>query len=97
MVNPNLEKIELLESKIDLLVSHYRGLKSEIRLLQDEKDRLLYQLEESTKSFNDLEKSYENLKLTKSLISPNGDTTETKKKINQIVREIDKCIALLNQ
>jgi hypothetical protein len=46
----------------------------------------------------DLEKKHENLKMAKVLSSvPGEDVHETKIQVNRIVREIDKCIALLNR
>ena len=47
---------------------------------------------------DELEKKYENLKIAKVLSSvPGEDVHETKLQVNRIVREIDKCIALLNR
>ena len=46
----------------------------------------------------ELNKKYENLKIAKVLSSvPGEDVHETKLQVNKIVREIDKCIALLNR
>ena len=45
---------------------------------------------------NELEQKYTNLKIAKSLIAESGNAHEAKIKVNKMVREIDKCIALLN-
>ncbi|MDE6349074.1 MAG: hypothetical protein K2L60_10620, partial [Bacteroides sp.] len=47
--------------------------------------------------YNNLEQSYTDLK-TATTISLNGsDVKETKLRLSKLVREVDKCIALLNE
>ena len=58
-------------------------LKSEIEIL--EKDKL------------DLGQKNEQLKIATLLLSGVDENREAKQKINRLVREIDKCIALLNK
>jgi hypothetical protein len=42
-------------------------------------------------------KRYENLKVAKALAEGDPENQAAKHKINKILREVDKCIALLNQ
>jgi hypothetical protein len=44
-----------------------------------------------------LEEKNKILKLSTSIQSEQGDNKAARKKINELVREIDKCIALLNK
>ena len=46
---------------------------------------------------SELEINYANLKIAKSLLAENADVHDAKVRVNRIVREIDKCIALLNR
>ena len=69
-----------------------------------EKQQLLNQVEELENEIDSLKqdkavltKKYDNLKLAKSLLVSDGESQEAKNRINRIVREIDKCIAMLNQ
>lgn len=69
-----------------------------------EKQQLLKQVEELENEINSLRhekemlaKKYDNLKLAKSLLVSDGESQEAKNRISKIVREIDKCIAMLNQ
>jgi chromosome segregation ATPase len=69
-----------------------------------EKQQLLNQVEEFENEIDSLRhdnelltKKYDNLKLAKSLLVSDGESQEAKNRINRIVREIDKCIAMLNQ
>ncbi len=97
MTDPNNELIVELKSKINKLIQQHKSLKSEVQLLEDEKERLSGELERVNSDYANLEQRFNNLKLTKELVSGNTETGDTKKRINQIVREIDKCIALLNR
>ena len=73
-------------------------------MLKQEKDQLLRRignLEETIQQLNQknllLEQKYENVKMAKMLIATEEDNKEAKNRIQKLVREIDKCIALLNQ
>ncbi len=97
MTDPNSDLIIELKDKINKLVAQYKGLKAEVKLLEEEKGRLAGQLELVNNDYSNLEQRFNNLKLTKDLVSGSSEAGDTKKRINQIVREIDKCIALLNR
>jgi hypothetical protein len=45
----------------------------------------------------ELEKKYERTKLTGALLGDGENAREAKRKITELVREIDRCIALLNR
>ena len=48
--------------------------------------------------YEELEKRYGNLKLSKTVAGQDGSSTEeTKVRFARLVREIDKCISLLNE
>ena len=73
---------------------------------QQKKDKIIlidrnYQLEEELKTRNSeieiLKDKIEKLKIAKTLTGEEGDSHEAKKQITKLVREIDKCIALLNR
>ena len=87
--------INELNFKIDKLIKLYissleqnKSLESKIQDLQSE----LENLQRENKDFNN------KLKTTRvaSAISEGNGSYEAKMRINQLVREIDKCIALLN-
>ena len=63
------------------------------QLLEDERS----ELEKARAEYKALESSYTDLK-TATTISLNGsDVKETKLRLSKLVREVDKCIALLNE
>ena len=86
-----------LKDKVKKLLSLYNGLKVEnVKLKgQTEENKITIKNKEAELDF--LKNKYNKLKLAKSLLVSTGDSHDAKIKINRIVREIDKCIALLNR
>lgn len=86
-----------LKDKVKKLLSLYNDLKAENADLksQTEKQKNIIKNKEAELDF--LKNKYNKLKLAKSLLASTGDSHDAKIKINGIVREIDKCIALLNR
>lgn len=75
----------------------YHELKQEnakLRQLLVEKDNEAKQLENSR---NELEAMYTNLKMARTISIHDKDISDTKQRLSRLVREIDKCIALLNE
>ena len=97
MSDPNLDIVVELQKKINSLIGRYVGLKQEVFRLNEEKEKLVSELNKSTTNYRELEKKFDNIKLSGNILAEAGEPGEAKKRINQIVREIDKCIALLNR
>jgi regulator of replication initiation timing len=76
-------EFEALENQIGLLENQIQDLKKEIKSLKEEK--------------SELSQKNEQLRIATLLLSGVDENREAKKKINRLVREIDKCIALLNR
>jgi peptidoglycan hydrolase CwlO-like protein len=87
-----------LRQRIQSIISLYEEQKSKVTELQRKNSDLQNQVFVLENKLDDLEKKHENLKIAKVLSSvPGEDVHETKIQVNRIVREIDKCIALLNR
>jgi hypothetical protein len=89
--------LKSLRFRIEKLISLYETEKSKNLALQENGLALQKQLVEKEKELEELQTKYNNLRLAKTLIGDVDDSHEAKFKINRIVREIDKCIALLNK
>ncbi len=81
-----------------------QSAKIRLKEQQDENVRLKMQNEDLQKSvqqkqsmIDELEQKNQKLSLVKGITADGEDTQEAKVQINRIVREIDKCIALLNR
>jgi hypothetical protein len=87
-----------LRQRIMSIISLYENQKSKAAEYQKKNIELQNQVMMLESKLADLEKKHENLKIAKVLSSlPGEDVHETKIQVNRIVREIDKCIALLNR
>lgn len=85
------------KGKLDKLINIHLRMKQEKQLLTDEQSQLNEQIRLLTMRNEELVRKQEELKFAKSLLGADEDPHEAKLKINRIVREIDKCIALLNK
>ena len=83
-------KINLLAKKLEEHKESYSSLKSDNMDLEDK-------IREKELEIDELKQQNNTLKLSKAFVSVNGEAQEAKLQINKIVREIDRCIALLNR
>lgn len=92
-----LEEIKLLRQHVFRLVEKYDQARSEIDLLKKEKEAL----NKTIDSQNDELKSFLNQekisKIATSVKVEGQNTTELKTQINEYIKEIDQCIALLSE
>ncbi len=86
-----------LENKIEKLVDLHHRNKKELSSLKTENNHLNQTIDQQKKAIKDLEEKGKVLKLSKSLSTTNENTTELKLKVNELIREVDKCISLLNK
>jgi len=88
--------ISSLEIKINKLLTSFNNLKLVNDDLKNEKFRLSLELEDKYKEINALNDKIKIMSISKSVDVSNSDVKETRLKINEYIREVDKCIALLN-
>jgi hypothetical protein len=86
-----------IKQKIQLLVSSLDKEKQESELLLNQVNELKKLLDEKEQDYIALKEHHDRLKFAKSLQASNQEVHDAKIKVNRIVREIDKCIALLNR
>jgi hypothetical protein len=92
------ELITSLKGKIKNIIDLYEKQKKINRELENENKDLKEKLNLLENKVGDIEEKYHNLRLARALVSnDNEGAHEAKIKVNRIVREIDKCIALLNR
>ena len=90
------EYILLIEKKLAELIGLYGKLKTDNETLIKENQELNQIIKTQSDKILELEKKVINLKLAKQLTN-NKEAAEAKKKINEILREIDKCVGLLSK
>ena len=84
-----------IEFKLRKLIEQHQFTRSENTRLTHEIQELKEFIEEQKQIIKQLEEKSKILKLAKTLETKEGNV-EAKLKINELVREIDKCIGLLN-
>lgn len=97
MENRYANLIKEFESNVKKLISEQRALKDENEILKAELERSREDLMRAHKEILDLRKDYHLLKTANGLGGSNENRLNSKQHLNQIVREIDKCLALLGE
>ncbi len=95
-MNNTLEAIHLLEVKLKDLLVRYEFLIEENEVLLQQNGKLQILLSEKEQQLEEQKKQFDLLKVAKTMEGSNEDSRNTKLKINALIREIDKCILLLN-
>jgi predicted nuclease with TOPRIM domain len=93
------EKNLLLEFKLKVkqMIAKHENLKQEKEQLRGKIESLEETINQLRQENSLLEQKYENVKLAKMLVASDDDNKDARSKIQKLVREIDKCIALLNK
>lgn len=98
MKTEHFQIISEIKSEFEAVKKSYTFLKEEKDALVYEKQALVDKVEQLYAAINELEKRNEALILARAVgVAHNGENTEARKRIDELVSEIDKCIALLNR
>ena len=89
--------IQNIVDKLEKLVKNYKNLQLENSKLQKDNDTLKVRLQEKEDSIVNLQDKVKLINISKSIDTDKDGVKATRLKINEYVREIDKCIALLNK
>ncbi|MDX5585197.1 MAG: hypothetical protein QNK20_09715 [Aureibaculum sp.] len=92
-----LEIVDSLQSKLTRLLSKYELLQIENQQLLEKSEKLVLEVQEKLESINAIEDRYESLRIANAIVGSKEDKHTTKLKINTLIREIDKCIAQLDE
>ncbi len=92
-----IEELFILNRKLDELLLRYNLLKNENKELKKETEVLKTKLREREDKYKELEINYERIKLSGALLGEGEKRTDAKRRITELVREIDRCVALLNR
>ena len=91
-------QLKELRNKVEKLINLHQQLVKEQQQLQISQQQLIQTLSEKEKQITDLEEKNKVSKIAQ-VMSGNNDqnTRDIKLKINEYIREIDKCLALINR
>lgn len=98
MAGNSKDMIDSLVAKFHAISDLYDTFKNENGMLRERLTLREQELKSLQERYEALEKKYNNLKLSKTVAAQEGSNTEeTKARFAKLVREIDKCISLLNE
>jgi len=86
-----------IEVKLGKLIAKYHQVKQEKLILQQENEDFVASLKLKEIEILNLQEKVKLMNISKSVDASKQEVKETRLKINEYVREIDKCIALLNK
>lgn len=86
-----------LKSRTQQIIEAYRKLEVDKSKLHEEFEELQIKLSDLEHEKSELGRENEQLRIANQLLSGTDENREAKQKINFLIREIDKCIALLNK
>ena len=88
--------IENFESKLNRLMDAYTRLSAENATLRGQLTQQSVELAKVREQYDELMASYTNLKLAKIISVSDSEKGDTQQRLLKLVREVDRCIALLN-
>ncbi len=95
-MNNLTHSVDLLEANLAKLLGRFKSLKQYNQDLLIEKSDLLKKIAIQEKVISDLEDQIDTSKIANAIVGSKEDKHITKLKINNLVREIDWCIAQLS-
>lgn len=92
----NLTRLSSIAGKISKMIGSYESLEEKNRQLMEERALLQKQLSESSERNKVLENKLQFLKMSKGMSLTNEENKDVRDKIDNFIKEIDKCISKLN-
>ena len=86
-----------IEVKLGKLIAKYQQVRQEKLILQQENEDFVASLKLKEIEILNLQEKVNLMNISKSVDASKQEVKETRLKVNEYVREIDKCIALLNK
>jgi phage shock protein A len=87
--------LDNLKKRIQQLIALYEAERTERIKLQIELEKYSRQCEAYKAQMTELERQIDNLKLTKAFVADSSDNEQARKKIDKLMKEIDRCISLM--
>ncbi len=88
--------LRTFETRVRQLILKYKEIEQENQELYSMVDEKEQELKKAQQQIEQLKRDYANLKMARVIEVSGEDVNDAKSRINKLVREVDKCIALLN-
>lgn len=96
MTNDEKQTLHLFEMRVRQLLLNHKDLlreNAELRAMVEERDKAIEQQKEEN---NQLQQRYNDLKTAKMIDVSSAEAEGAQKRLAKLIREVDKCIALIN-
>ena len=97
MTEEDILLLNNLKANTQQLFQQFKRLEEEIKRLNDKVLSLKLEIKKLEEEKSEMSRKNEQMKIATVLLSSVDENRVAKQKINKLVREIDKCIALLNR
>ena len=87
----------MLRRSVEALVSEHEKLRELVTDLENELSAVRRELAEKNEEVKELQSRYERAKFSGAILGSGDDAAMARKRVSELVREIDKCIALLDR
>ncbi len=91
------EILEGIKGKIQSVKAMLLEQRDQNQVLSEQNEALQKEVHHKQSVINDLEEKNQKMALAKGILAESETSDDARVRINRIVREIDKCIALLNR
>lgn len=96
MTDDKKKLLNELEFRVRQVMFLCDTLREDNALLRSQLDSTTEQLKEKMEQLDQLTKKYDSLKVARTITAASVDVDVAKEKLSNLVREVDKCINLLN-
>jgi predicted nuclease with TOPRIM domain len=88
--------LQVFQTRARQLMYEYESVRKQRNELVKTVEQKELEIKKLHEKLENLEQSYQNLKTAKMIEINNGDVVKSKQRFEALVRQVDKCIALLN-
>lgn len=96
MTKEEKQTLHLFETRVRQLILKYKTLEQEAQDLHAMVEKQEKTIEQLTQDNENLQTKYNDLKVAKMIEITSQENENAQKRISKLIREIDKCIALIN-
>ena len=89
-------QVDSILGKIGHILDNQMQLEQKYMQALEQQKLMSQQINKQNETIKDLQEQVKHLKLTKAVSLDEGDQSELKATINEMIKEIDRCMAMLN-
>lgn len=89
--------ISHIQAQAERVIAQHEKIADQVVALTQERDELKVEVRKQQEEIMALKAELQQLRLTQSLSGNSTDKAKSRARINQLLREVDKCIALLTK